>query len=73
MFSVITILVKELLRIEQKCLSSTEVISRVLDTDGYGAGIQIDTDLRNIIGVKHLLQDIYLNTKTSLKKPFFPS
>ena len=53
--------------------SSTEVISRVIDTDGYGAGIQIDTDLRNIIGVRHLLQDIYLNTKTSLKKPFFPS
>ena len=35
--------------------SSTEVVSRSIDTDGYGACIRTDTDLRKLNGVRHLL------------------
>ena len=34
---------------------SMEVVSRLIDTDGYGACIGTDTDLRKLIGVRHLL------------------
>jgi len=41
-------------------LTDTEVVSRLMDTKGNKGWIRIDTDLRKLIGVRHLLH-IYIS------------